>query len=333
MAWDTTKVDDVDILMAADYNEVVTQIKAKQPADATLTALAGVTTAANKVPYFAGTDAAAVFDLPSSPNLLINGDFQVAQRGTAFVSDSVPANSDDTYLLDQWILLSDGNDAVDVSQVAGAFSRSRYGLKAEVETANKKFGFLQILEASTCIPLRGQKISLSFAAKTTTGKVINNVRAAVLEWTGTADAVTSDVVDAWGAQGTNPTLVASWAALTTAANLVLATTETTYKIEGLTVGASANNLAVFVWIDDTDAAVDDLLYLGEVQVVRGSIATPFVAQTFAETLRDCQRYILQITFMALFQGLRTSIHVMLLWHGAILQIQIMRVPTFSSLCR
>ncbi len=287
---------------------------AKQAADATLTALAGVSTAANKLPYFTGEDAAGVADLTAAArtllddtttdamlatlgaasaaykNIVINGGFSVAQRGTAFTAASTPANSDDTYLLDQWILLSDGNDIVGVSQVAGAFSRSQFGLKAEVETANKKFGFLQILEASTCIPLRGQTISLSFAAKTATSKVINNVRAAVLEWTGTADAVTSDVVNAWSNQGTNPTLVANWAALNTAANLALATTETTYEIEGITVGASCNNLAVFVWIDDTDAAADDLLYLGEVQVVRGSVATPFVAKTYAEELRDCLRY-------------------------------------------
>ena len=40
-----------------------------------------------------------------SRNYLLNPDFSVAQRGTSFTSTSSPANSDDTFLLDRWILL------------------------------------------------------------------------------------------------------------------------------------------------------------------------------------------------------------------------------------
>jgi hypothetical protein len=187
-------------------------------------------------------------------------------------------------------LLSDGNDIVDVTQIASPFSRSRYALQAEVETANKRFGFCQIIEASTCIPLRGQKISVSFAAKTITDKVINNVRVAVLEWTGTADAVTSDVVSSWTG---NLTWATNWAALNTPANLALTTSEQTFKVENLTVGASCNNLAVFVWVDDTDAAVDDILQLGEVQIVRGSVVPEFVARPFAQEMDMCLPYFIK----------------------------------------
>jgi hypothetical protein len=48
----------------------------------------------------------------SRKNAIINGDFKVSQRGTTFTSATTPANSDDTYLLDRWVLLSDGNDIV-----------------------------------------------------------------------------------------------------------------------------------------------------------------------------------------------------------------------------
>ena len=211
-------------------------------------------------------------------NLIINGDFSVAQRGTSFTSETWRKNNDDSYLLDRWLLLSDGNDIVDVTQISSAFSRSRYALQAEVETANKKFGFCQIIEANTCIPLRGQKISVSVAAKTVSAKLIENIRVAVLEWTGTADAVTSDVVSAWNAEGTNPTWATNWTALNVPTNLALTTSEQTFKVENLTVGASCNNLAVFIWVDDTDCAVDDILQLGEVQVVRGSVVPEFVAE-------------------------------------------------------
>ena len=219
-------------------------------------------------------------------NLIINGDFSVAQRGTSFVSDSWRPNSDDSYLLDRWLLLSDGNDIVDVTQITSPFSRSRYALQAEVETANKRFGFCQIIEANTCIPLRGQKVSVSFAAKTATSKVINNVRVAVLEWTSTADTVTSDVVSNWAS---NLTFAENWAALNTPANLALTTSEQTFKVENLTIGATCNNLAVFVWVDDTDCAVNDILQLGEVQVVRGATAPDFVCSTYDAEYIKCTR--------------------------------------------
>lgn len=225
--------------------------------------------------------------IPAGDNLIINGDFSVAQRGTTFNSTTWRKNDDDSYLLDRWLLLSDGNDIVDVTQISGAFSRSRYALQAEVETANKRFGFCQIIEANTSIPLRGQKISVSFAAKTVTSKVINNVRIAVLEWTGTADTVTSDVVSDWTG---NLTFAENWVALNTPDNLALTTSEQTFKVENLTVGASCNNLAVFVWVDDTDCAVDDILQLGEVQVVRGSVAPEFVAPIFRDELVRCFAY-------------------------------------------
>ena len=232
----------------------------------------------------------AEFAASASQNLIINGDFSVAQRGTSFTSETWRTNADDSYLLDRWLLLSDGNDIVDVTQISGAFSRSRYALQAEVETANKKFGFCQIIEANMCIPLRGQKISISFAAKTVPDKLIENVRIAVLEWTGTADTVTSDVVSAWNAEGMNPTWATNWTALNTPANLALTTSEQTFKVENLTVGASCNNLAVFVWVDDTDAAVDDILQLGEVQVVRGSVAPEFTSHKINDELLMCGRY-------------------------------------------
>ena len=219
-------------------------------------------------------------------NLIINGDFSVAQRGTSFVSDSWRTNADDSYLLDRWLLLSDGNDIVDVTQIASPFSRSRYALQAEVETANKRFGFCQIIEANTCIPLRGQKVSISFAVKTVTDKVINNVRVAVLEWTSTADAVTSDVVSDWAS---DLTFAENWAALNTPANLALTTSEQTFKVEDVAVGASCNNLAVFVWVDDTDCAADDILQLGEVQVVRGTTAPDFVCSTYDSEYLKCTR--------------------------------------------
>ena len=39
---------------------------------------------------------------------------------------------------------------------------------------------------------------------------LDSVKAAVISWSSTADTVTSDVVSAWGNEGTRPTLATNW---------------------------------------------------------------------------------------------------------------------------
>ena len=94
--------------------------------------------------------------IPSTPlsnrNHLINGDFQVAQRGTSFVAG---ANNDDVYTLDRWNLLSDTNDVVDVTQSSTAPTNQLYSIGLDVETVNKKFGIAQIIENKNCVGLIG----------------------------------------------------------------------------------------------------------------------------------------------------------------------------------
>jgi len=225
---------------------------------------------------------------------LINGSFQINQQSVAtYTSATTPANSDDTYLHDQWILLSDGNDIVDVSAESSVIpTGGSASAKFEVETANKKFGYLQIIENKDAIKYAGKVASLQFKARTVTGKVIENVRAVVLSWNGTADAVTSDVVASWGAEGANPTWAANWTAENTASNLTLvADTWTTYKIENIAIDtASMANLAVLIWVDDTDAAVDDLLYISDVQLNQGPVCLPYMPISFVQDLWKCYRF-------------------------------------------
>ncbi len=223
-------------------------------------------------------------------NGIINGDFKVAQSGTAFTSATAPANSDDTYLLDNWILLSDGNDIVDVTQVVRATPNGAYAeMKAEVETPNKQFGFLTILEARDAARFIGQAVSFSFKARMAAADDnTHSLKAVILSWGSTADAVTSDVVDAWSA---TPTYVANWTAENTPASQTLTTTEQTFKVEGVAIDtASTTNIAVFIFCDQTDGAVDDAVIITGLQIEVGAVATPFEFRPYQQELELCKRY-------------------------------------------
>ena len=134
-------------------------------------------------------------------------------------------------------------------------------------------------------------VSLSFEARTTTGNALSNLRVGVLSWVGTADTVTSDAVDAgnWNAAGTDPDLATNWAYENTPANLALVVDTWTTFIDLDTSGT--NNLAIFIWIDDTDATAGDIVYISNVQLVIGDRVDTFGHRPHAEELALCQRYL------------------------------------------
>jgi len=237
-----------------------------------------------------------------NPTMLINGDFRVSQRGTSFDSTTTPANDDDTYLLDRWILLSDGNNAVDVAQEASTVpTGAKNAIKMEVETANKKFGILQILEATDSERAIGDTVSVSFKARNAAADdATDSIKVAVLSWDSTADSVTSDVVSAWNADETTPTFAANWTAENTPAVLSLTQSYQTFSVTGISVDtASTNNIAVFIWCDNADGAVDDIVYIADVKLEIGSSATAYEPISYASEFEKCLRYAYRINGVTL----------------------------------
>ena len=228
-------------------------------------------------------------------NRLINGNFSVAQRGTTFDATTTPANSDDTYLLDRWFLLSDGNDIVDVTQQSdGACGDLNY-IRLDVETASKKFGIAQIIKQKNVADLLGgtSVVSLSFNAKVnniSAGR-LDNIKAGVVTWSGTADTVTSDIISVWGAEDTTPTLIANATFENTPANLSVTTSDARYTIENIAIDtSSAANLIVFIWADGLTGTVTDTLEISNVQLEKGAIATDFEQRPYQEELSLCEEH-------------------------------------------
>jgi hypothetical protein len=238
-----------------------------------------------------GITLAGQFDSASTfgfKNRIINGGMGIAQRGTSFTSG---ANDDDAYVLDRFYILSDGNDAIDVTQTTTVPTGAKYSIGLDVETANKKFGIAQIIENANCFDAIGGNVTLSFQAKVSSTTKLDNVKCAIVAWSGTADTVTSDIISAWGAEGTNPTLIANATYENTPANLNVTTSFATYSVTANVDTASTSNIIVFIWSDVTDTTAGDFLYITNVQLEKGSTATSFDYRPYGTELALCQRYL------------------------------------------
>ena len=250
----------------------------------------------------AGLDQVQVANLNGGPlagmrNRIINGDFAIGQRGTTFASS---ANNNDAYTLDRWYILSDGNDAIDVTRETSVVpTNQKYAIALDVETTNKKFGIAQIIESDNCVGLTGGTVTLGFKAKVSATTKLDNVKAAIVAWSGTADTVTSDIISAWGAEGTNPTLIANATYENTPANLSVTTSYATYSVTASVDTASTTNIIVFIWSDVTDTTAGDFLYVTDVQLEPGTVATPFERRPIGTELALCQRYFQVLTSLRL----------------------------------
>lgn len=220
-------------------------------------------------------------------NAVINGGFDIWQRNTTFTTPN-----DDTYIADCWNNLQESN-------AAWTFSRStdvpstlfNYSIKAVNVTANNQCGIVTLIENLNAKKIAGQTASLSFYAKTTTSKVISNLRATVLAWTGSADSLTSDVVGTWAQDGTDPTWATSYTSEIAGANKALTTSWQRFTIENFALDtASTNNYAVIIWVDDGTITATDEFYVTGVQLNVGSAAMVYSPLSVDDEFRKCQRY-------------------------------------------
>jgi hypothetical protein len=235
-------------------------------------------------------------------NVLVNGDFQVSQRTPPLSFSSGIANEylgtgdyttlSTSYTHDRWVILH--------SNAAAQFSVARSTdvpggqvnscvIRPLVTTAGK-FGLLQIVEANNTAPLRGNPATLSFWAKrdATPGTQITNVKASIVQWSGTADAMPRKIVNAWNATGAAPTYITN---ITNAATPVTINVTDVWNQFSLTVPTIAGqNVAVFIWNDRTDNLTTDRLFLADVQLERGLVATPFEVLPLSASLARCYRY-------------------------------------------
>lgn len=231
-------------------------------------------------------------------NYLLNPGFNIAQRLSAFDSTTNPANSDDNYLFDQWILLSDGNNIINVGRTAQGSANvangASYGLLSTITTANKKFAHIHIMSSEKTKALfqnANGKVSAAISIICSNTASFANMRMYVLAWTGTADTVTSDIISAWGAGAIEPTLIAN---LTNISNTSITPTTSLVRTEAanISVNTAGTNNLIFVILNNDDATTTThTMTLSAPKLEAGSVCTAYLERPYEEELDDCLFYL------------------------------------------
>ena len=239
-------------------------------------------------------------------NALINGDFQVSQRTPPLNFSSGIANEysgtgdyatfSGAYTHDRWAILHQSPSALFSvsrrSDVPGT-QMSSCAIRP-TSTSAGKFGLLQIVDTNNTAPLRGNPATLSFWAKrdNTAGTRVTMVKAVILQWTGTADQFprTSLISSSnWGTSNNPPTFSGATQAATPT-DIPVNDAWNKFSVTVPAIASNATNVAVFIWNDRTDNLTTDTLFLTDVQLERGLVATPFETLPLSTCLARCYPY-------------------------------------------
>lgn len=217
----------------------------------------------------------------NAPNLLDNPEFAIDQRG----GGASRTSTDDTYGLDRWLTLCEGNATIE--RIASGLNTASYAARLTTPALNRYGGLAQIVESVKSLPYRGRTMELQARVRCASAVT---VRWAILEWTGTADSPTSDVVNDW-TSGTFTTgnffMAANMAVVATGTQEVSANTWTAIAGNGA-VSTSCNNLIVMIWSDyaDSNATLD----ITECDLFAGSATRTWAPKDPAADEQECLRH-------------------------------------------
>jgi hypothetical protein len=192
-------------------------------------------------------------------NPILNPSGQVIDKALAAVSNN-------NYTWTPWIALSQGGN-ITPSQLTDVENGMPFMMRFAQAGANR-FGAIQPIRSELAKYYRGQQVTIAARVRINTA---HTIRFAVIEWSGTADGPTTDVVNDWASgtftagnffKSTNLTITGTGSV--TPGTSTLATASLT-----VTLGSSLTNLLIFFWADSAGAAHLDI---GRVQLVPGSSA-------------------------------------------------------------
>ena len=230
-----------------------------------------------QVIYMTDVDQTAVWDgtawtvlapIAGGRNMIINGGFDVWQRGTSFTTNA-------GYSADRWWFVTDGVGTATATQQA--ISSQGLGftncLRAERSAGTNRWVVGTNLETVALNKLKGKTVTLSFYARK--GSALTSDLSVLLETKST---------EAKFGSGVNSTTI-------TITNASMNTSTFTRFTGTLSIpaGTSALGLAIEITANQAGAA-NAFFEITGVQLEAGAVATPFEFEDAQVTLAKCQRY-------------------------------------------
>jgi hypothetical protein len=231
----------------------------------------------NKYVYYSGSAWVDLLVPASSGNAIINGAFDIWQRGTSIANTGATA-----YGADRWALgsgaLSNATISRQTAATVGARFGMRWGRNSGVTSATKHL-MSQPFETFNSLQFAGKTATLSFNALRGANAPAS-LKAVIYYGTGT-DQTAGDLFGGWTG-GTQAV----------ATVLTIGTTVASYSISGA-IPTTATQVAVFFEYDSTGTAgAAEWFQVENVQLEASSTATPFRrnANSIQGELAACQRY-------------------------------------------
>lgn len=237
-------------------------------------------------------------------NLLINGDFTLAQRQAAATLTTYSNTTGRTYAADRWGITNENASVqyqrVDSISATETNLNARYYGRFKKITSAGKIVVSQVLEGTNSSPLRGRTVR--FQAKmrfSVAGSMTVRLGLIYLTSSGTTDTIPATFVSAFGAASTDPTWGTNLTALAPVTvdggsisgngmTCVLTSSWVRYSAT-FSIPSSAKNVLAVIWTNGQPAANDEL-NITEAGLYDGAEIMDWTPRLFPQELGLCQRY-------------------------------------------
>jgi hypothetical protein len=220
----------------------------------------------------------AVAPYVAGKNALINGGFDIWQRGTSF---AYGGSNVATYTADRWFV-SSGSNAYTISRVASGLDGFQYAIRVQRNSGSTTTSAINVmygLETSNSVRFAGKQIIVSFYARAGANfsASSNTIFTPIISGTGTDQNINSGFTGQTTVNNKGQVLTTSWQRFT---------------VTG-TVASTATQLAFYLASTPTGTAgANDYYDIAGVQLEEGNVPSPFARSggSIGGELALCQRY-------------------------------------------